>query len=124
MTLDKNEIHRLVGELLKAIQDGEPDSLLSFGVNPAIYEEVIEELDRSGENISDLTIPPYETAFTPDLTGRIPLDGYELDSFPQTTRIACQLWTGKEKTDLTLISDYSKKQEGGASLTFRLLETQ
>ncbi|RJL52536.1 hypothetical protein [Pectobacterium carotovorum] len=47
MTSDKDEIYRLVSELLHGIQHGDPVALVSFGVSPAIYEEMIEEWDRN-----------------------------------------------------------------------------
>lgn len=49
MTQDKNEIYRLVSELLRGIQHGDPATLVNFGVSPAIYEEIIEELDSAGK---------------------------------------------------------------------------
>ncbi|GKW23405.1 hypothetical protein R0L47_01975 [Pectobacterium polonicum] len=123
MTQDKNEIYRLVSELLRGIQHGDPATLVNFGVSPAIYEEIIEELDSAGENMAELTVPSYDVAFTPDKTGRIPLYCYAMDTIPQQIRIECQLWSGKKKTELTLIADYPDKQ-GKAPLIFRLLETQ
>ncbi|MCL6408575.1 hypothetical protein EXT70_23470, partial [Dickeya dadantii] len=76
-----------------------------------------------GETIAELTLPPYDMAFTPDRTGRIPLCSYAVDATPQRKRVECQLWSGEKKTALTLIADYSDKQ-GKAPLVFRLLETQ
>ncbi|MCL6349666.1 hypothetical protein [Pectobacterium polaris] len=123
MTDDREEMYRLAGALLKSIQHGDPATLLDFGVSPAIYEEILEELDSAGENLTDLAIPPYDVAFTPDKTGRIPLCSYATDAEPQRKRVECQLWSGERKTDLTLIADYSDKQ-GKTPLIFRLLETQ
>ncbi|AIA70233.1 hypothetical protein [Pectobacterium atrosepticum] len=123
MTGDRDEIYRLVGELLHGIQHGDTDALVDFGVNPAIYEEILEELDSVGETIAELTLPPYDMAFTPDRTGRIPLCSYVMDASPQRKRVECQLWSGEKKTELTLIADYPEKP-GKASLVFRLLETQ
>ncbi|ATY90059.1 hypothetical protein ECA1277 [Pectobacterium atrosepticum SCRI1043] len=123
MTGDRDEIYRLVDELLRSIQHGDPAALVDFGVNPAIYEEILEELGSVGETIAELTLPPYDMAFTPDRTGRIPLCSYAVDATPQRKRVECQLWSGEKKTALTLIADYSDKQ-GKAPLVFRLLETQ
>ncbi|GKW12263.1 MULTISPECIES: hypothetical protein [Pectobacterium] len=123
MTGDKDEVYRLVSELLRGIQHGDPVTLVNFGVSPAIYEEMIEELESAGENMAELAVPPYDVAFTPDKTGRIPLYSYAMDASPQQKRIECQLWSGEKKTDLTLIADYPDKQ-GKAPLIFRLLETQ
>ncbi|MDE8754885.1 hypothetical protein PZA22_10290 [Pectobacterium polaris] len=123
MAGDKEEMYRLVGTLLKGIQYGDPAALVNFGVSPAIYKEILEELDSAGENLADLAIPPYDVAFTPDKTGRIPLYSYAMNAEPQRKRVECQLWTGERKTDLTLIADYSDKQ-GKTPLIFRLLETQ
>ena len=106
-----------------AIQNGERLALSDFGITPAIDEEIQEELERSGENVENLTLPPYAIAFQADRTGRIPLYSYETEADPQSRRIACQLWCEGLKTDLTLIADYSERQ-GEASLIFRLLETQ
>ncbi|MEQ9912658.1 hypothetical protein [Pectobacterium polaris] len=123
MTDDREEMYRLAGDLLRGIQHGDPATLLDFGMSPAIYEEILEELDSAGENLADLTIPPYDVAFNPDKTGRIPLCSYATDAKPQRKRVECQLWSGERKTDLTLIADYSDKQ-GKSPLIFRLLETQ
>ncbi|MDX6913877.1 hypothetical protein R9X49_01970 [Pectobacterium carotovorum] len=123
MTDDRDDIYRLAGDLLRGIQDGDPVTLLDFGVSLAIYEEIIEELDNAGENLADLAIPPQDVAFTPDRTGRMPLCSYAMDDTPQRKRVECQLWSGKRKTELTLIADYSDKQ-GKTPLIFRLLETQ
>ncbi|ASY78649.1 hypothetical protein BJK05_00960 [Pectobacterium polaris] len=123
MAGDKEEVYRLVGTLLKGIQYGDPAALVDFGVSPAIYKEILEELDSAGENLADLTIPPYDVAFTPDKTCRIPLYSYAMNAEPQRKRVECQLWSGERKTDLTLIADYSDKQ-GKNPLIFRLLETQ
>ncbi|WP_174870807.1 hypothetical protein [Pectobacterium polaris] len=123
MAGDREEMYRLAGDLLRGIQHGDPATLLDFGVSPAIYEEIQEELDSAGENLADLTIPPYDVAFNPDKTGRIPLCSYATDAEPQRKRVECQLWSGKQKTDLTLIADYSDKQ-GKTPPIFRLLETQ
>ncbi|MEI7408624.1 MULTISPECIES: hypothetical protein [Pectobacterium] len=123
MTSDNDEMYQLVGGLLHGIQHGDPVILLGFGVSPAIYEEILEELDSAGENLLELTTPPYDLAFTPDKTGRIPLCSYAIDAAPQRKRVECQLWSGEKKTELTLIADYPEKQ-GKASLIFQLLETQ
>ncbi|KML68618.1 hypothetical protein [Pectobacterium peruviense] len=123
MAQDRDEIYRLVGELLRSIQDGDPTALVDFGVSPAIYEEILEELDSVGENMAELTLPPYNIAFTPDRTGRIPLCSYAMDASPQRKRVECQLWSREKKTELTLIADYPEKP-GKTSLLFRLLETQ
>lgn len=45
--------------LLKEIKKGSLDKLNTFGVTPAIYKEITEELKRSGEVVADLTLPPY-----------------------------------------------------------------
>ncbi|MBN3055604.1 hypothetical protein H5A33_13415 [Pectobacterium brasiliense] len=123
MAGDNNEMYRLVSELLRSIQHGDPAILVDFGVSPAIYEEILEELDSVGENLAELTLPPYDIAFTPDRTGRIPLCSYVMDAAPQQKRIECQLWSGDKKTELTLIADYPDNQKK-APLVFRLLETQ
>ncbi|GKW36084.1 hypothetical protein [Pectobacterium carotovorum] len=123
MTRDRDEIYRLAGDLLGGIQHSDPAALLNFGVSPAIYEEILEELDSSGEPVADLTLPPFDVAFTPDKTGRIPLYRYDIDADAPRKRVECQLWSGERKTDLTLIADYSDEQ-GKAPLIFRLLETQ
>ncbi|WP_347904708.1 hypothetical protein [Pseudomonas purpurea] len=122
-SFDIDGAYRLAGNLLKVIQNGELAALSDFGVSHAIYEEITEELERSGENVETLTIPPYAAAFQPDSTGRIPFYGYEMEADPQSKRVASQLWSGGQKTDLTLIADYTERQ-GETSLTFRLLETQ
>ncbi|WP_323663511.1 hypothetical protein [Pectobacterium carotovorum] len=123
MTRDRDEIYRLAGDLLGGIQHSDPAALLNFGVSPAIYEEILEELDSAGESVTYLTLPPFDVAFTPDKTGRIPLYRYDIDADAPRKRVECQLWSGERKTDLTLIADYSDEQ-GKAPLIFRLLETQ
>ncbi|MEI7250334.1 hypothetical protein [Pectobacterium versatile] len=123
MTRDRDEIYRLASDLLKGIQHSDPAVLLNFGVSTAIYEEILEELDSAGESVANLTLPPFEVAFTPDKTGRIPLYRYDIDADAPRKRVECQLWSGERKTDLTLIADYSDEQ-GKAPLIFRLLETQ
>ncbi|MCA6971134.1 hypothetical protein LF935_15950 [Pectobacterium carotovorum] len=123
MTRDRDEIYRLVGDLLRSIQHSDPAALLNFGVSPAIYEEILEELDSAGESVADLTLPPFDVAFTPDKTGRIPLYRYDIDADAPRKRVECQLWSGERKTDLTLIADYSDEQ-GKTPLIFLLLETQ
>ncbi|GKX46331.1 hypothetical protein [Pectobacterium carotovorum] len=123
MTRDRDEIYRLAGDLLRGIQHSDPAALLDFGVSTAIYEEILEELDSAGESVANLTLPPFEVAFTPDKTGRIPLYRYDIDADAPRKRVECQLWSGERRTDLTLIADYSDEQ-GKAPLVFRLLETQ
>lgn len=122
---NSDEAYRLTDDLLRAIKFGEQTILGAFGVTPAIHEEITEELERSGENVASLTLPPYSIAFKPDGTGRIPFDCYETATETDTNarRIACQLWAEGVKTDLTLIADYTEKQ-GTPSLAFRLLEVQ
>ncbi|QSD21649.1 hypothetical protein H5A38_15145 [Pectobacterium brasiliense] len=105
MAGDNNEMYRLVGELLRSIQHGDPAILVDFGVSPAIYEEILEELNSAGKNLAELTMPPYDIAFTPDRTGRTPLCSYVMDAAPQQKRIECQLWSGERKTEMTLIAD-------------------
>ncbi|WP_268561640.1 hypothetical protein [Pseudomonas protegens] len=122
-SFDRDEIYRLIAALLKAIQNGERPALSAFAVSPAIHEEIIEELEYSGEVVANLTLPPYHLAFKPDSCGRIPLDVYPTEAGPQSRRVACQLWSAGQRTDLTLMADYSEKQDA-AALTFRLLETQ
>ncbi|MBN3238053.1 hypothetical protein [Pectobacterium versatile] len=123
MTRDRDEIYRLAGDLLRGIQHSDPAALLDFGVSTAIYEEILEELDSMGESVADLTLPPFDVAFTHDKTGRIPLYRYDIDADAPRKRVECQLWSGERKTDLTLIADYSDEQ-GKTPLIFRLLETQ
>ncbi|WP_323610062.1 hypothetical protein [Pectobacterium versatile] len=125
MTRDRDEIYRLAGDLLRDIQHSDPAALLDFGMSPAIYEEILEELDSAGESVADLTLPPFDVAFTHDKTGRIPLYRYDIDADADAPRkrVECQLWSGERKTDLTLIADYSDEQ-GKTPLIFRLLETQ
>ncbi|KHT36554.1 hypothetical protein [Pectobacterium carotovorum] len=123
MTRDRDEIYRLASDLLRGIQHSDPTALLNFGVSTAIYEEILEELDSAGESVTDLTLPPFDIAFTPDKTGRIPLYRYDIDADAPRKRVECQLWSGERRTDLTLIADYSDEQ-GKAPLVFRLLETQ
>ncbi|MEI7234401.1 hypothetical protein WCT82_11610 [Pectobacterium carotovorum] len=123
MTPDRDEIYRLASDLLRGIQHSDPTALLNFGVSTAIYEEILEELDSAGESVANLTLPPFEVAFTPDKTGRIPLYRYDIDADAPRKRVECQLWSGERRTDLALIADYSDEQ-GKAPLVFRLLETQ
>ncbi|MCO4314766.1 hypothetical protein [Pectobacterium versatile] len=123
MTRDRDEIYQLAGDLLRGIQHSDPAALLNFGVSTAIYEEILEELDSAGESVADLTLPPFDVAFIPDKTGRIPLYRYDIDADAPRKRVECQLWSGERKTDLTLIADYSDEQ-GKTPLIFRLLETQ
>lgn len=123
MTHDRDNIYRLVSELLRGIQRRDPAVLLDFGVSPAIYDEILEELDNAGESVADLALPPYNVAFTSDKTGRTPLSSYDIDADAPRKRVECQLWSGERKTDLTLIADYSDEQ-GKTPLIFRLLETQ
>lgn len=123
--LNRYEEYRLTDDLLSAIKNGVRTILGAFGITPAIYEEITEELERSGENVASLTLPPYSIAFKPDGTGRVPFDCYETATETDTNvhRIACQLWAEGVRTDLTLIADYTEKQ-GTPSLAFRLLEVQ
>ncbi|BCT34342.1 hypothetical protein ABE458_23165 [Pseudomonas protegens] len=118
---DRKEIYRLAAALLRAIENAQPTVLAAFGVSPAIYAEILEELDSSGEQAVDLALAPYDRAFQPDRSGRVALDLYPLDTEPSVMRVACQLWSKGRKTDLTLIADYV---QGAGALTFRLLETQ
>ncbi|MCL9656872.1 hypothetical protein L2088_19390 [Pseudomonas protegens] len=118
---DRKEIYRLAAALLRAIENAQPTVLGAFGVSPAIYAEILEELDSSGEQAVDLALAPYDRAFQPDRSGRVALDLFPPDTEPSVMRVACQLWSKGRKTDLTLIADYV---QGAGALTFRLLETQ
>ncbi|NBF04175.1 hypothetical protein GV819_17985 [Pseudomonas sp. Fl5BN2] len=122
-SFDHDATYRLTAALLKAIQNGERLALSACAVSPAIYAEIIEELEYSGQKVTELTVPPYHLAFKPDGSGRVPLDIYQTEADPQSRRVACQLWSAGVKTDLTLIADYSENH-GQAALRFRLLETQ
>ena len=117
------EAYRMTDALLKEIKKGSLDKLNAFGVTPAIYEEITEELKRSGEVIADLTLPSYEVAFVPDRTNRVPFDIYETNAEPNSMRISSQLWANGKETDLTMTADYYES-EGRPSLLFTLLETQ
>lgn len=117
------EAYRMTDALLKEIKKGSLDKLNTFGVTPAIYKEITEELKRSGEVIADLTLPPYEIALIPDRTNRIPFDIYETNAEPISMRISSQLWANGKETDLTMTADYYES-EGRPSLLFTLLETQ
>ncbi|SEB74171.1 hypothetical protein SAMN05216178_2080 [Pseudomonas saponiphila] len=123
MAFDREELYRLATELLRALQDGEPARLSAFGVSPAMYEEITEELEHSGEQLAQLALAPSEIVSQADRTGRVALDIYPLQADPHTLRVACQLWSRGQKTELTLIADY-REQHRQATLTFRLLETQ
>lgn len=123
MPFDRDELYRLAAGLVRALQDGDPAGLSAFGVSPAMYEEIIEELEYSGEQLAHLAMPPCEIASQADRTGRVALDIYPLQADPHTLRVACQLWSKGQKTELTLIADY-REQHRQAALTFRLLETQ
>lgn len=118
---DRQEIYRLAEALLRAIEHAQPTALAAVGVSPAIYAEILEELDSSGEQAGDLALAPYDRAFQPDRSGRVALDLYPLGTEPSTMRVACQLWSKGRKTDLTLIADYV---QGAGALAFSLLETQ
>ena len=120
---NRDEAYKLTDDLLSAIKNRGQGTLEAFGITPAIYDEIFEELERSGEIVANLTPPPYSVAFKPDVTGRIPFACYETEADTHTYRIACQLWAGGIKTDLTLIADYTEEQ-GTPALAFRLLETQ
>ena len=117
------EAYRMTDALLKEIKKGSLDKLNAFGITPAIYEEITEELKRSGEVIADLTLPSYEVAFVPDRTNRVPFDIYETNAEPNSMRISSQLWANGKETDLTMTADYYES-EGRPSLLFTLLETQ
>ena len=117
------EAYRMTDALLKEIKKGSLDKLNTFGVTPAIYKEITEELKRSGEVIADLTLPPYEIALVPDRTNRIPFDIYETNAEPNSMKISSQLWANGKETDLTMTADYYES-EGRPSLLFTLLETQ
>ncbi|PUA41624.1 hypothetical protein C5U62_31325 [Pseudomonas protegens] len=123
MAFDRDELYRLAAGLLRALQDGDPAGLSAFGVSRAMYEEITEELEHSGEQLAHLSMPPCEIAGQADRTGRVALDIYPLHTDPHTLRMACQLWSKGQKTELTLIADY-REQQRQAALTFRLLETQ
>lgn len=122
-SFDNKEAYKLTDELFRSIKHGTEVKLESAGITAAIYEEITEELERSGESISDLRLPPFDLAFIPDSTGRIPFDVYKTDADPCIFRISCQLWAHNESSELTLTADYSEKQSASA-LIFRLLETQ
>lgn len=122
-SFNKKQTYQLAGELLNNIQIGAQTQLEAAGMTPAIYEEVIEELERSGEIISELRLPPFDLAFIPDNTGRIPFDVYKTDTDPNSLRISCQLWGRDGSSELTLTADYLEEQKP-STLIFRLLETQ
>ncbi|RQR49955.1 hypothetical protein DIE19_31030 [Burkholderia sp. Bp9126] len=120
---DRDEAYRLMGDLLKGIHGGVMEDLSKFGVTHDIFEEIEDELKRSGEDVEKLTLPPPNLAFVPDKTGRIPFDIFETDANSKSRRVACQLWSGDERAELTLVADLTIEQ-GEMSLVFRLLETQ
>ncbi|WP_080436725.1 hypothetical protein [Burkholderia ubonensis] len=120
---DRDEAYRLMDDLLKGVRGRVMEDLAKFGVTHDIFEEIEEELQRSGEDVEKLTLPPLNLAFVPDKTGRIPFDIFKTDVNSKSRRVACQLWSGGEKAELTLVADLSIEQ-GEMSLAFRLLETQ
>lgn len=122
-SFDRYEAYRLMGDLLKGIRGGVMEDLAKFGVTQDIFGEVEEELKRSGEDVEKLILPPLNLAFVPDNVGRIPFDVFETDVNSKLRRIACQLWSGDEKAELTLVADLSI-EKGEMSFAFRLLETQ
>ncbi|MDF3839017.1 hypothetical protein P3W85_39685 [Cupriavidus basilensis] len=120
---NRADVYRLIAEILKNIASNSSEKLTEFGITQPIHGEIIDELESSGESIENLCPPPYSIAFEADSTGRVPLDIYETEPFPQAWRVSCQLWSGDRKTDLTLIADLPEARDG-PSIIFRLLETQ
>lgn len=108
--LNRYEGYRLTDELLSATKNGVRTILGTFVITPAIYEEITEWFERSGENVASLTLPPYSIVFKPNGTGRVPFDCYETETDTNVHRIACQLWAEGVRTDLTLIADYTEKK--------------
>ncbi|MGC5703357.1 hypothetical protein J4P02_24470 [Pseudomonas sp. NFXW11] len=120
-TDNRAQIYRLMGDLLMAIQGGALPALAQYGISPAIYQEILEELDDSGQALAELALPPLERAFSADRTGRVAFDCYPTAN--GSTRVACQLWSAGRPGELTLLADYPQSQDGPL-LLFRLLEVQ
>jgi hypothetical protein len=58
MAIDLEIVYGLLSDLFQAILSGNAASLENFDISPAMYEEIIEELDRSEEDVQSLTLPP------------------------------------------------------------------
>lgn len=54
---NRDEAYKLTDDLLSAIKNRGQGTLEAFGITPAIYDEIFEELERSGEIVANLTPP-------------------------------------------------------------------
>jgi hypothetical protein len=116
-----NIAYELLADLIQAISDKNVATLEKFGISSAVYEEIIKELDRSGEDIKTLTLPSKDIAFQ-KLGNRYPIDIYETDD-KNIYGIECQLWNNRNASELTLCADL-EILEGGYKLSYRIIEIQ
>lgn len=118
----ENIAYNLLNELISGILNKDQKSLEQFGITAAIYEEIIEELERSGENTQKLMLPPRDIAFTKH-KGSIPIDIFEMND-KETWGIECDLWSDGQKTELTLCAGLEPHEANAYRLKYRLIETQ
>jgi hypothetical protein len=123
MTDDLNNIaYSLLGDLINAIKSNDVAALENFCISSAIYEEIIEELDRSCEDINNLTLPHKSIAFVKN-NNRFPIDIFEMND-KKSYGVECQLWSDTEASDLTLCASLEKVDKNNYRLTFKTIETQ
>lgn len=119
----KDEIYRIFDRLIAAIKSEGADNLSVYGISPAIYDEITEELARSGEDVEGLRVPPHNIAFQADSTGQIPFDIVESNVGKDIGRVYCRLWNVDGESELTMVADVNQ-DSNNLTLIFRLLETQ
>jgi hypothetical protein len=122
MAINLNDVvYELLTDLIQSILDNNPAMMEKFGISSAVYEEIIDELDRSGEDIRALTLPPKDIAFQQS-GNRYPVDVFEMDD-KETYGIECQLWSDGKASELTLTADLGI-QNGDYKLNYKIIETQ
>jgi hypothetical protein len=112
----ENAVYCQLVDLVKAIIN--QNHLEKFGISKAIYNEIIEEISRSGENIEQLTLPPKVIAFEKKLI-RI----FEMND-PKILGVECELWVGESASELTLCAEFEISDSNQIILRYRIIETQ
>lgn len=103
--LQQDDAYRLASALLQALREDNPAALqASFGISPAILDEIDEELALSALNRSSLTMAPPAEAQLP----RRQRMWFELHAMnePAVYRAEITLFANGKDSELTLLLEY------------------